>query len=90
MVAMINMSDVSRQRRMTLDLDSDRRITPRDTVSRALERYVDEMVDPQEFHGQEANWWAYSRGVKLDAKTRLSDLDPQDDTWLVMPETTAG
>ena len=90
MVAMIKMSDVSRQRRMTLDVNTDRRITPRDTVSRVLERYVDEMVDPQEFHGQEANWLAYSRGVKLDTKTRLSDLDPQDDTWLVMPETTAG
>ncbi|MGD0898932.1 MAG: hypothetical protein ABR915_13925 [Thermoguttaceae bacterium] len=89
MVAAVTMMDVSRQRRMSLDLNQDRRITPRDTVSRALEHYVREMIDPAEFH-HDSNWWAYSRGVKLDTKSRLEDLDPKDDTWLVMPETTAG
>jgi hypothetical protein len=89
MVAAVTMMDVSRQRRMSLDLNEDRRITPRDTVSRALEHYVHEMIDPAEFH-HDGNWWAYSRGVKLDTKSRLEDLDPKDDTWLVMPETTAG
>ncbi len=89
MVAAVTMTDVSRQRRMSLDFNEDRRITPRDTVGRALEHYVREMIDPAAFH-HDGNWWAYSRGVKLDTKSRIEDLDPQDDTWLVMPETTAG
>jgi len=47
------------------------------------------MVDPAEYD-RDGHWWAYSRGVKLDAKTRIGDLAPEDDTWLVMPETSAG
>ena len=61
---------------MSLDFNEGRRITPRDTVSRALEHYVHEMIDPAEFH-HDSNWWAYSRGVKLDTKSRHRGLGSQ-------------
>ena len=89
MVAAVTMTDVSRQRRFSLSLDEDGQMTSRHTVGQAVERYVDEIIDPDDFHRQ-GNWWAYSRGVRLDSKARLQDLAPEDDAWLVMPEVTAG
>ena len=35
-------------------------------------------------------WSAFTRGVKLDSKQRLSDLPDTQNDWVVMPEISAG
>jgi len=78
------MSDLSGQRRFAVDLDGD--LTPEHTVFQAVEHYRESMG----FRDQQVPFMAFSRGVRLDAKQRLKELNDVDTDWTVMPEATAG
>ncbi len=82
--SVIQMSDLSRQKRFRTELLED--LTPEHTVDQAVELYLDRMGIPD--HG--LPWSAFSRGVRLDRKQRLGELPDVDDRWVVMPEVSAG
>ncbi len=81
----ITMSDLSRQRRFQTELDADE-LTRRHTVGQAIEHYLDRMS----IRSNGLRWMAFSRGVKLDDKTTLSEIPEMDSQWTVMPEVSAG
>jgi len=81
----ILMTDLSQQKRFRTRLDGDD-LSPDHTVDHAVEVFLDRMRIP-------ANglvFPAYSRGVRLDRKTRLGDLPETDNQWTVAPEVSAG
>ena len=80
------MSDLARQKRVEVDLE-DETLTRAHSVSQAVEYYRDRM---QIRDGGGLRWTAFSRGVMLDGKARLGDLDQTDTEWTVMPEVSAG
>jgi len=81
----ITMTDISRQSRFEVGLDG--QLTPRHTVGQAIEHYLERMG----VRDADLRWSAFSRGVKLDNKSELTDVpDVQDNTWTVMPEISAG
>ena len=82
--SVIQMSDLSRQKRFRAELAED--LTPDHTVDQAVELYLDRMGIPD--HG--LPWSAFSRGVRLDRKRLLGQLPELDDSWVVMPEVSAG
>ena len=80
------MSDLARQKRVEVVLD-DSLLTRKHTVSQALEHYRDRM----QIRDGGLRWTAFSRGVMLDGKARLGDLEEEADAeWTVMPEVSAG
>ena len=81
----IAMSDLSRQKRFETDLEADG-LSRRHTVGQAVEHYLDRM----NIRNNGLRWTAFSRGVKLDSKTALSDIPETDSEWTVMPEVSAG
>ena len=81
----ITMSDLSRQKRFQTELDVDG-LSRRHTVGQAVEHYLDRM----NIRNNGLRWMAFSRGVKLDSKTALSDIPETDNEWTVMPEVSAG
>ena len=85
MIATIRMNDIARQKPLQTDLDSGE-LTPRSTVGQAIGHYRREMRIP----GDDLQWTAYSRGVRLDGKLLLQDLPEEDNEWMVMPEVSAG
>ena len=81
----ITMSDLSRQKRFQTELGVDG-LSRRHTVGQAVEHYLDRM----NIRNNGLRWTAFSRGVKLDSKTELSDIPETDSEWTVMPEVSAG
>jgi hypothetical protein len=81
----ITMSDLSRQKRFQTELAADG-LSRRHTVGQAVEHYLDRM----NIRSNGLRWMAFSRGVKLDNKTELSDIPETDNEWTVMPEVSAG
>ena len=86
MVAAIGMSDLARQKRLDVDLTADGELTPRHSVGQAVEHYLENM----QVRDRGLRYSAFSRGVMLDSKRRLSDLEETDSDWTVMPEVSAG
>jgi len=86
MVAAISMSDLARQKRLDIDLNGDNRLSSSHSVGQAVDLYLDRMQIPD----RGLRWTAFSRGVMLDGKRRLGDLDFTDTDWTVMPEVSAG
>jgi len=80
----LTLMDLTRQRRLDTDLSED--VTPRHTVGQAVEHYLDRMAIPD----NGLRWMAFSRGQRLDAKSRLEDLPTEDTQWTVLPEVSAG
>ena len=80
----IFMADISRQKSLETDLQSD--LTPEHTVAQAIQTYRDRLHIPDD--GQ--RYMAFSRGVRLDAKTRLGDLPEEDSSMTVLTEVSAG
>jgi hypothetical protein len=79
------MSDLARQKRVEVNLD-DGVLTRAHSVGQAVEHYRDRM----QIRDAGLRWTAFSRGVMLDGKTRLGDLEQTDAEWTVMPEVSAG
>lgn len=82
----ISMSDLARQKRLDVELWEGGDLTPRHSVGQAVEYYRDRLRIPD----HNLNWSAFSRGVMLDGKSALADLEPADDRWTIMPEVAAG
>ena len=81
------MTDLARQKRVEVDLDLDDGVlTKSHSVSQAVEHYRDRMQLPD----GGLRWTAFSRGVMLDSKARLGDLEATETEWTVMPEVSAG
>ena len=80
----IDMADLSRQKKLSADLTDE--LTPDHSVGQAVEHYIDRMAIPD--HG--LRWTAFSRGRRLDRKSRLSEIPHEDTQWTIMPEVSAG
>jgi hypothetical protein len=78
------MTDLSRQKRLSVELAGE--LTPGHTVDQAVLHFLHRLDIPD--HG--LPWNAYSRGVVLDKKARLSDVAEEDRRWTVLPEVSAG
>jgi hypothetical protein len=82
----IAMADLARQKRLSVDLDESGDLTPSHTVGQAVEHYLDRMRIPD----GGLRWTAFSRGMLLDSKQQLGELESTDTDWTVMPEVSAG
>jgi hypothetical protein len=82
----IAMADLARQKRMEVELSEAGDLTPDHSVGQAVEHYLGRM----RIRDNGLHWSAFSRGVMLDSKSRLRELDPDDKEWTVMPEVSAG
>ena len=82
----IAMADLARQKRLEVELDESSELTPDHSVGQAVEHYLDRM----RIRDNGLRWSAFSRGLMLDGKSRLRDLEPADQEWTVMPEVSAG
>lgn len=80
------MADLSRQKRLEVELNDDGDLTPAHTVGQAIEHYLGRM----QIRDYGLRWTASSRGVMLDSKRKLSELDATDTEITVMPEVSAG
>ena len=82
----LQMNDLSRQHRFEVDLTNQGELTPSHTVAQAIDLYRDRM----KIADRDVLWKAFSRGVTLDNKQRLSEVPETDSEWTVMPEVSAG
>ena len=80
----INFSDLSKQKRLSTDLTGDL------TVEHDVEHAIEHFLDMSGIHGHDLDWSAFSRGVRLDKRTRLADLPEADGEWTVLPTVSAG
>jgi hypothetical protein len=80
----IQFSDLSQQKRFSTELNEDLSIDH--NVDQAIEHFL-EQIGVQE---NDLPWSAYSRGVRLDKRTRLRDLPEADAEWTVLPTVSAG
>lgn len=82
----ISMADLARQKRLEVSLADDGELSSDHSVGQAVEHYLDRMrIDEKQLR-----WTAFSRGVLLDSKRRIRELEPADEDWTVMPEVSAG
>ncbi|MFO0819492.1 MAG: hypothetical protein U1A77_16205 [Pirellulales bacterium] len=82
----ISMADLARQKRLDVSLADNDELSPDHSVGQAVDHYLDRMrIDERQLR-----WSAFSRGLLLDNKRRIRELDPADQDWTVMPEVSAG
>ncbi len=82
----IRMTDISRQKRFEVVLDSGEELSSRETVRSAVDLFLTRSHIPD---GQ-VEWAAYSRGRKLDDKQTLDSLTEADREWRIIPQVSAG
>lgn len=82
--ATIEMTDLSQQKRVRAVLGES--LTRDHTVGQAIEFFRSEMDIPD--HG--LRWLAFSRGRRLDNKSKIEEVPDDDVRWTVLPEVTAG
>ena len=80
----IRFSDLSQQKRFSTDLTDE--LTVDHNVDQAIEHFLEQIGVPD----AGLPWSAYSRGVRLDKRTRLRDLPEEDSDWTVLPQVSAG
>ena len=80
----LRFSDLSQQKRYSVDLGRD--LTVEHDVDHAIEHFLDQTGIPR----NDLDWSAYSRGVRLDKRSRIGDLANEDTEWTVVPKVTAG
>ena len=80
----IEMTDLSRQKRLATELGEE--LTPAHTVEHAVQLFLERLRIAE----NGLRWTAFSRGVRLDLKRKLSELPEEDTRWTVMPEVSAG
>jgi hypothetical protein len=87
MLGQFAMSDLARQKRVEVHLrGGGGELTPSHTVGQAVDHYLDRL----QIHDRSLRWTAFSRGVMLDSKRRLDELESVESEWTVMPEVSAG
>jgi hypothetical protein len=80
----IHFSDLSQQKRFSTDLTGDL------TVDHDVEHAIGHFLDATGIQGNDLDWSAFSRGVRLDKRMRLGDLPFEDSEWTVLPTVSAG
>jgi hypothetical protein len=81
------MSDLARNKRVEVPIGGDgAELTPAHTVGHAIDHYL----DANQIRDRSLRWTAFSRGIMLDSKTKLDELESTDSEWTVMPEVSAG
>ncbi len=81
------MADLARDKRVDVKIGGDgAELTPAHTVGHAVDVYLDRM----KIRDRSLRWRAFSRGILLDSKSRLDELEATDTQWTVMPEVSAG
>ena len=80
------MADLARQKRLEVELTESSDLSPGHSVGQAVEHYLDRL----QIRDNGLRWSAFSRGVMLDSKRRLGELESTDTQWTVMPEVSAG
>lgn len=80
----LKLSDLSHQRRITLDFASDLR--PEHSLAQAVELFLYRTRIPD----QGTPWNAFARGRLVSLDTQLADLDDEDTDVTVVPEVSAG
>ena len=80
----LRLSDLSHQRRLTLDLATDLR--PEHSVAQAVELFLYRARVPD----QGTPWNVFARGRLVNLETRLADLSEEDSEMTVVAEVTAG
>ena len=81
------MTDLSRSKRVEVPIGGDgAELTPSHRVEHAIDHYLDK----NQIRDRSLRWTAFSRGIMLDSKTKLSELESTDTEWTVMPEVAAG
>ena len=83
MIATLQMHDLSRQKSYEPALPTE--LTQNHTVGQAIELFREAHQLPD----SGLRWQAFSRGIKLDAKATIGDLEETDTSWTVMPEVSA-
>ena len=62
-------------------------LTPNHTVGQAIEYFLEKA----QIRSNNLDFMAFSRGVRLDSKAKIAELDRQDtEEWTIMPEVSAG
>ena len=82
--ATLNISDVSRQKKLTMDLSD--QLSPENSVEQVMDHYLTTKRIPR----NGLRWVAVSRGRRLDKKLRIAELEEEDTNWRVLPEAIAG
>lgn len=80
----LRFTDLSEDHPVRVDLGDD--LTVDHDVDQAIELYLDRSGIPR----NDLEWSAYSRGVRLDKRSRLAELTDQDTDWMVVPTVSAG
>jgi hypothetical protein len=80
------MTDLARQKRLEVDLNNGDGLTPAHSVGQAVEHFLGRM----QIRDNGLRWTAFSRGLALDSKRKLEELEDTDTEITVMPEVSAG
>lgn len=80
----IHFSDLSQQKRLSTDLDGEL------TVNHDVEHAIGHFLDQSGIQAHDLDWSAFSRGFRLNKRTRLADLPEADERWTVVPTVSAG
>ena len=80
----LKLNDISQQKPFSTDLTTE--LTPNHQVGQAVDHYLSVKGIPA---GGE-RWEVFSRGIKLDMKQPIKELEDEYDEWLLMPEISAG
>ena len=80
----LEFTDLTAQRRFVTTLEGE--LTPEHTVDQAVHYYLERERIPH----NNLRWMAFSRGLRLDAKSRLADLPETQTRLTVLPEVSAG
>ena len=81
----INMSDLSRQKRLAVTIGDDG-ISESHTVEQAIGHFRNRLG----IRDNGFRFVAFSRGIKLKNDQKLADVPEADSDWMVLPEVTAG
>lgn len=60
------------------------------TLHHKVGQVIDHFLDVKRIPQNQLRWSAFSRGLMLDHKQELGDLEETDTQWRVIPEVTAG
>jgi len=80
----LRFQDLSQQKRFSVSLGDD--LTLGHDVDQAIALFLDQTGIPH----HDLEWAAYSRGVRLDKRSRIGDLADEDTEWTVLPTVSAG
>ncbi len=82
----LTMQDLSRQKRLEVELSPAGELTPSHTVGQAIDHFKHRLQSGDSM----SRFAAFSRGRTLDHKRHLGELEPEDALWTVIPEVSAG